>query len=200
MFDRSIKTEISSSPKHSTYGRRTGKSYIGKVRTMCQGEYSQMSEVKSVGISKGVFVIGLVITILASSLISVIAITQLPMLRGPKGDKGDTGAAGATGPQGLAGDSAADLELYFPWTQVSTMDIGSNTIITFREGIIINFGNTSATNVRITFTITINNVPYTRIYSLLSPVSGTSIYALENIQYTFSHFTDYAYYCQITWT
>ena len=74
-----------------------------------------MTEVKSVGISKTVFIVGLIAAILASSLISAVIVTQLPTIMGPKGDKGDkgdtgdtgatgaTGATGSQGPQGLQG-------------------------------------------------------------------------------------------------
>jgi hypothetical protein len=63
----------------------------------------KMTEAKSVGISKSVFIVGLVAAILASSLISVAAVTQLPMAKGPKGEKGDTGATGVQGPTGATG-------------------------------------------------------------------------------------------------
>lgn len=53
------------------------------------------------GISKTTFIVGLIIAILASSLISVVIVTQLPTVKGPKGDKGDKGD---TGPQGLQGE------------------------------------------------------------------------------------------------
>jgi S1-C subfamily serine protease len=65
-----------------------------------------MTEVKSVGISKTVFIVGLIAAILASSLISAVIVTQLPTIMGPKGDKGDkgdTGDTGATGPTGATG-------------------------------------------------------------------------------------------------
>jgi len=65
-----------------------------------------MTEVKSIGISKTMFVVGIIAAILASSLISAVIVTQLPTtngLKGDKGDKGDSGATGATGPQGLQG-------------------------------------------------------------------------------------------------
>jgi len=61
------------------------------------------------GISKTMFIVGLIAAILASSLISAVIVTQLPTIMGPKGDKGDkgdtgdTGATGATGPQGSQG-------------------------------------------------------------------------------------------------
>ncbi len=59
-----------------------------------------MTQVKSVGISKTLFVVGLIAAILASSLISAVIVTQLPIAKGPKGDKGDTGATGLQGPPG----------------------------------------------------------------------------------------------------
>jgi len=65
-----------------------------------------MSQGKNSGISKTMFIAGLITAILASSLISVMATTQWAILKGPKGDKGDTGDTGTTGtmgPQGLQG-------------------------------------------------------------------------------------------------
>jgi hypothetical protein len=64
------------------------------------------------GISKTMFVVGLVITIVASSLIA--SAVSMQYAKGPQGDKGDTGdtgptgatgATGATGPQGPQGPS-----------------------------------------------------------------------------------------------
>ncbi len=58
------------------------------------------------GISKTMFAVGLVVAILASSLISVVAMTQLSGslgLKGAKGDKGDSGVTGATGATGVTG-------------------------------------------------------------------------------------------------
>jgi len=63
-----------------------------------------MTEVKT-GISKTMFIIGLVTAILISSFISVMAMQW--GLKGPKGDKGDTGATGPQGPQGDKGDTGA---------------------------------------------------------------------------------------------
>jgi len=62
----------------------------------------------SKGISNAMFAGGLIVAILASSLISGIVATQFGLrgLQGPKGDTGDTGpqgATGATGPQGPQG-------------------------------------------------------------------------------------------------
>jgi hypothetical protein len=52
-----------------------------------------MTEVKSLGISKTMFIVGLIIAILASSLISDLAAKQLAV--GSKGDKGDKGDPGS---------------------------------------------------------------------------------------------------------
>jgi len=62
-----------------------------------------MTEAKSTGISKTMFIVGLIAAILASSLVSAVMVTQLPTTKGPKGDKGDTGATGATGQTGPTG-------------------------------------------------------------------------------------------------
>jgi len=56
----------------------------------------KMTEAKSVGISKTMFMVGIIVAILASSLISAVMVTQLPLAKGPKGDTGATGATGAT--------------------------------------------------------------------------------------------------------
>jgi hypothetical protein len=80
-----------------------------------------MTEAKSVGISKTMFIVGLIAAILASSLISAVIVTQLPTAKGPKGDKGDkgdtgaTGATGATGPQGPAGPATTFARWSLTW-------------------------------------------------------------------------------------
>jgi len=66
---------------------------------------TKMTEGKNLGISKTTFIVGLIIAIVASSLISVLATTQLALIKGPKGDKGDNGNTGDTGPQGPKGDT-----------------------------------------------------------------------------------------------
>jgi hypothetical protein len=64
----------------------------------------KMSEGKtSVGVSRNTFIVGLIIAILISSLLSVGVAMQFGLLKGPKGDKGDTGATGQQGPQGEQG-------------------------------------------------------------------------------------------------
>ena len=61
-----------------------------------------MTQTASMGISKTIFVVGLIVAILASVLLSV-AVSMLFGLQGPKGDKGDKGDTGATGVQGSTG-------------------------------------------------------------------------------------------------
>lgn len=69
-------------------------------------ESIRISELKTMsGISRGVFIAGIIIAILTSSAISIFTVNQLNM-PGLKGEKGDTGAIGPQGPQGLKGDPA----------------------------------------------------------------------------------------------
>ena len=68
-----------------------------------------MSELKTMsGISRGVFIAGIIIAILTSSAISIFTVNQLnmPGLKGEKGDTGTIGPQGPQGPQGLKGDPA----------------------------------------------------------------------------------------------
>ncbi len=63
---------------------------------------------KTKGITTIVFVVGLVVAILAASLISA-GLSSLLIVGqiGEKGDKGDTGTSGATGPAGPKGDTGS---------------------------------------------------------------------------------------------
>lgn len=63
-----------------------------------------MSEGKTLtGISRTTFIAGLIIAILASSLISTLIAMQIPGKQGPEGDPGEQGPQGSTGPQGEQG-------------------------------------------------------------------------------------------------
>lgn len=63
-----------------------------------------MSEGKSLtGISNTTFIVGILISILASTVISALVITQTDLAKGPKGETGDTGSQGSQGPQGETG-------------------------------------------------------------------------------------------------
>lgn len=64
-----------------------------------------MAEEISLGISNKTFIAGLIIAILASSMLSTAVATQWAVIQGPKGDKGDTGPQGPQGPQGLQGET-----------------------------------------------------------------------------------------------
>jgi hypothetical protein len=59
-----------------------------------------MSEGKAVGISRTMFIVGLTVAILVSSLLSV-GIT-MHFAKGPQGDKGDIGPQGLQGPSGIS--------------------------------------------------------------------------------------------------
>ncbi len=63
-----------------------------------------MSEVKG-GISKAMFIAGLIIAIVAASAAASVVSSQFA--KGPQGDTGATGAAGPEGPQGPQGDTGA---------------------------------------------------------------------------------------------
>jgi hypothetical protein len=66
----------------------------------------KMSEAEIV-VTRRTFLVGLVIAILAASLISTVISTQLVAV-GPQGPKGDKGDIGDTGPQGLPGTDGVD--------------------------------------------------------------------------------------------
>jgi len=53
-----------------------------------------MTKVEKKGISQTAFIVGLIIAILASSLISTVMSMQWALIQGPKGDQGDTGPQG----------------------------------------------------------------------------------------------------------
>jgi multidrug efflux pump subunit AcrB len=84
-----------------------------------------MSEGKT-GISKTTFIVGIIVAILASSLISVLATTQLALMTGPKGDKGDKGDIGATGPQGPAGPATTFARWSLAWYNITGTQWGAS--------------------------------------------------------------------------
>ena len=68
-----------------------------------------VSEGKSLtGISKTTFIVGILISILTSTVISALVITQTDLAKGPKGETGATGPQGITGPQGTTGPAGED--------------------------------------------------------------------------------------------
>ena len=64
---------------------------------------------QTTGISENLFIVGLIVAILASTVLSVGIATQLAV-KGPKGDTGATGLQGPIGPQGPAGTSTSGTE------------------------------------------------------------------------------------------
>ena len=59
---------------------------------------------KGGGISKTIFISGIILALVASSIISYVLVTQLTSVEGLKGEQGDTGPTGPMGPQGLQGE------------------------------------------------------------------------------------------------
>ena len=142
-----------------------------------------MEEKGAMGISQKTFAIG-IITVLLASLLLNYAISSVVIQTGPKGDKGDTGPQGPkgdtgiqgeqgpqgeTGPQGPQGEQGpagqdanveADLSAYL---ESDRMYIDPKTYLTF-TGFLINFGVSSAYNVRIKFTFTIHGGEFIRTY------------------------------------
>ncbi len=154
-----------------------------------------MTEAKSMGISKTMFIVGLIAAVLASSLISLVEVTQMPFMKGPKGDKGDTGATGATGPQGPAGSTTPALSAVF--IDVQSGGDRPNPYIILR-GYLVNFGSSIAYGL-ITFNFTINGGQYIRTYDC-GPVEGDHIGNLW-IQLWFPvQFSDYSFTYDVTWT
>jgi len=99
------------------------------------------------GISTTTFVSGIIIAILASSLISVGAITQTGLIQGPKGDKG---ATGATGLQGLQGDSGI-ANIPFALTYGDQSDSTNSTEYTDIKGMSLSVTTETSCNLLIIF-------------------------------------------------
>jgi hypothetical protein len=94
------------------------------------------------GISRGMFVAGIVVAILVSSLLSTVIASRL--LKGPKGDKGDTGPQGSQGGQGLLSLFSAHAEdeistnSFFPsWADMSAMSV--NATLSNKSDLLIMF-------------------------------------------------------------
>ncbi len=189
---------------------------------------------KTTGISKGLFVVGLIVAMLVSSLVSVGVVTQLDVIKGQKGDTGatgatgTTGATGATGPQGPTGVTGGTGAIgpqgaqgiqglqgptgqgYNPASTLSAfitispnvMYVSPNSIITFSNGFIVNFGTNSASNVVITFTFTFNGGQFVKTYNSIGTVNGHSVYQLADIQFSFPFQlpSSYNWNWAITWT
>ncbi len=68
---------------------------------MAHSDEPQNIKIGGAGIQKTTFAVGLILAILASSMLSTAITTQLMVVQGPKGDKGDTGPQGPAGPAGV---------------------------------------------------------------------------------------------------
>lgn len=186
-----------------------------------------VSEGKSLaGISRRTFIVGLIIAILASSLISTLVSTQWAMIQGLKGDKGDTGQQGPQGetgpqgpegpqgpqgeqgpqgpmglrgPEGPSGEDAnveADISV-LKYPESDMMHIDSETILTF-TGFMINFGVQPAYNVQIKFTFTIHDGEFIRTYDC-GAIGGHYVRSLW-IQFSFDfYFDSYSYTLDVAW-
>jgi len=113
------------------------------------------------GISRAMFVTGLIIAIVASSSLAMALASQLSF--GPKGDKGDTGATGPQGPAGPTGATGATGATGPqgvpppPTANASALLQDTITGVTLPAtyhhhvvGNLINFGGKNATNVVVT--------------------------------------------------
>jgi len=164
-----------------------------------------MSEGRSLaGISRTTFVAGLVIAILASSLIS--AVVSLQWAKGPKGDKGDpgpTGEQGSIGPQGLQGERGPPG----PSGGVAA-DVKALIVVTYTysywgedrhdvEGIIINFGTETAYNVKIKITWDLGGGKF--VYKTIDVGTAWGHY-IGNIKETIYFEGQGTYSYEITWT
>jgi len=96
-------------------------------------------------------------------------------------------------------NAPANLSVYVPLAPIQQY-VSSNTYLTFRGAFIVNFGAQSASNVQITFTITINGYPYVQPSYSVGTVSGHSIYELADITYSFPYqVNSYSWTYSLTW-
>ena len=118
------------------------------------------------GISKEIFVVGLVLSVFGASILSTFISMQLAV--GPKGDKGDegdmgaTGATGATGPAGQTGATGPMGPQGEPNPQTANAvallqdeitDVAlPSTFHHHVTGYLLNFGGRNATDVVVTMT------------------------------------------------
>ncbi|MGB9135315.1 MAG: hypothetical protein WCC63_07030 [Candidatus Bathyarchaeia archaeon] len=160
-------------------------------------------------VSRRTFLIGLVIAILAASLVSTVISTQLVAVgprglqgeQGPIGPQGETGPQGPIGPEGPPGGVEADVSVY--WERGYSPDIMHFsdmrlTVLTF-AGFVINLGSEAAYNVRIEFNFTIQGSEYIRTYDSIAYVAGHEIIYLEP-QFSFDfYFSSLSCDWVITW-
>lgn len=168
-----------------------------------------MSErVSSIGISKTVFIVGIIIAILASSLISTIVVMQGKSIlglesekgeQGPQGPQGETGPQGIQGPKGDKGDpGGVEPDVTASLTSTYT-DVWLGTDYHDVTGLIINFGSDPAysVNIEITWHLT-GGGEHTEPADLIGTLSGHKIYEYSK-RYYFEGGYDYITW-EITWS
>ena len=139
---------------------------------------------EKIGLTKEMFVLGLIIAILVSGLVSAGISMQISGTQGPKGEKGDTGpqgpkgdtgatgATGATGPAGATGATGAMGATGAQGTQGAQGPPGITTV-----------NSSSISNVNATYGTPIGNV------SITAPANGTVIITL-NVGYVDMYFNN----------
>ena len=163
------------------------------------------------GVSRTTFIVGLIIAIVASSLISTVVSMQWALIQGPKGDKGDTGLQGAqgeqgpqgaTGPQGPQGPEGppGGVEPDVTASLASTYtDVIFGTDYHDVEGLVMNFGSDPAYSVTITITWHITaGGEHTEPAVSVGTLSGHEIYEVSE-RFYFEGGYDYMTW-EITWT
>jgi hypothetical protein len=92
-----------------------------------QEGFGKMSEGRhSMGISRTMFIAGIIVAILISCGIMAFLSSQFGIFKGPKGDKGDIGNTGLQGPQGPQGQQSPAL-VFAKW-DVHWWTINSSTL------------------------------------------------------------------------
>jgi hypothetical protein len=177
-----------------------------------------MSEMKT-GISKTMFVVGLIVAIVASSLIaSVVSMQFTKGLKGDKGDIGATGTTGATGPQGIQGITGAtgatgptgpqgpkgdkgDSGTVTASVSAALLDAYTDNIISTDShhvtGYIINFGSSAASAVQIDLTWNMGGGAFVYKTVYVGTMSGHSI---QHVDVTYSFNGQGSLSNSISWT
>lgn len=154
---------------------------------------------KSIGISRKTFTIGLTVVLIASVLLSyIICSAVIPVIQGPKGERGGLGPQGPQGVQGVQGPQgeqgvqgpkgdkgdpgtvAVDVTaaLAWKWTRVWLGDDKQEV-----DGYAINFGTTSAYNVKIELTWDLGEGKYVYKTIYLGTMPGHGIRGISETYY-----------------
>ena len=167
-----------------------------------------MSKTSSVGVSKGIFVGGLVATLILSVILSYGILVAVGPQKGEKGDTGPQGLQGETGSQGPQGIQGPKGDKGDPGGV--TPDVTASLTSTYTdvwlgtdyhdvEGLLINFGSDPAYSVTITITWHITGGgEHTEPADLIGTLSGHRIYEYSK-RYYFEGGYDYITW-EITWS